>query len=104
MKQNINEYQFERAFNECRPNNFSYEGLKALFYYLEEYEEETGQELEFDVIGLCCDFTEYEDLKEFQGEYYDEVQGDKYEDIEEIEEETIVIPIPNTDGFIIQQF
>ena len=104
MKQNINEYDFERAFNECRPNNFSYKGLKALFDYLEEYEEATGQELELDVIAICCDFTEYEDLKEFQGEYYDEVQGYKYEDIEEIEEETIVIPIPDTDGFIIQQF
>ena len=104
MKQNINEYQFERAFNECRPNNFSYEGLSALYDYLMQYEEETGQELELDVIAICCDFTEYEDLKEFQGEYYDEVKGDKYKDIEEIEEETIVIPIPDTDGFIIQQF
>ena len=104
MKQNINEYDFERAFNECRPNNFSYEGLKALFDYLEEYEEATGQELELDVIAICCDFTEYEDLKEFQGEYFDNVKGDKYEDIEEIEQETIVIPIPDTDGFIIQQF
>ena len=104
MKQNINEYDFERAFNECRPNNFSYKGLKALFDYLEEYEEATGQELELDVIAICCDFTEYEDLEEFQGEYYDEVQGDKYEDIEEIEQETVVIPIPDTDGFIIQQF
>ena len=104
MKQTVNEYQFERAFNECRPNDFSYKGLKALFDYLEQYEEETGQELELDVIAICCDFTEYEDLKEFQGEYYDEVQGDKYEDIEEIEQETVVIPIPDTDGFIIQQF
>ena len=104
MKQNINEYQFRRAFETSRPNNFSYEGLKALFDYLEQYEEETGQELELDVIAICCDFTEYEDLKEFQGEYFDNVKGDKYEDIEEIEQETIVIPIPDTDGFIIQQF
>ena len=104
MKQNINEYQFRRAFETSRPNNFSYEGLRALFDYLEQYEEETGQELELDVIAICCDFTEYEDLKEFQGEYFDNVKGDKYEDIEEIEQETIVIPIPDTDGFIIQQF
>ena len=61
MKQNINEYQFRRAFETSRPNNFSYEGLKALFDYLEQYEEETGQELELDVIAICCDFTEYED-------------------------------------------
>ena len=104
MKQTINEYQFKDAFQKCRPDNFSYEGLTALYDYLEDYEEDTGQEMELDVIAICCDFTEYEDLKEFQGEYYDEVQGDKYEDIEEIEQETVVIPIPDTDGFIIQQF
>ena len=104
MKQTINEYQFKDAFQKCRPNNFSYEGLTALYEYLEEYEEDTGQEVELDVIGLCCDFTEYEDLKEFQGEYFDDVKGDKYETIEEIEEETLVIRIEGTEGFIIQVF
>ena len=62
MKQTINEYQFRRAFEECRPNNFSYEGLTALYDYLERYEEDTETELELDVIGLCCEFSEYDDL------------------------------------------
>ena len=104
MKQTINEYQFRRAFETTRPNNFSYEGLKALYEYLEEYEEDTEQEIELDVIGLCCDFTEYDSLEDFQKEYYDEEVGDCYEDIEEIENETIVIPIEGTEGFIIQNF
>ena len=104
MKQTINEYQFKDEFQKCRPNNFSYEGLTALYEYLEEYEEGTGEEIELDVIALCCDFTEYEDLEEFQSEYYDEIKGDKYEDIEAIEEETLVIPIEGTEGFIIQVF
>ena len=104
MKQTINEYQFKDAFQKCRPNNFSYEGLTALYEYLEDYEEDTGQEMELDVIGLCCDFTEYDSLEEFQSEYYDEEIGDSYEDIEEIEEETLVIKIEGTEGFIIQDF
>ena len=74
MKQTINEYQFKDAFQKCRPNNFSYEGLTALYEYLEDYEEDTGQEIELDVIGLSCEYTEYEDLKEFQGEYFDDVE------------------------------
>ena len=98
MKQTINEYQFRRAFETSRPNNFSYEGLTALFDYLEQYEEETETELELDVIGLCCEFSEYKDLKEFQSEY------DDYETIEEIEEMTPIIKIEGTEGFIIQQF
>ena len=66
MKQTINEYQFKRAFETTRPNYFSYEGLTALYEYLKEYEEGTGEEVELDVVGLCCDYTEYEDLEEFQ--------------------------------------
>ena len=58
MKTYISQYDFRRAFEECRPDNFSYDGLKVLFEYLEEYEMDTGDELELDVIGLCCDFAE----------------------------------------------
>ena len=104
MKQTINEYQFKDAFQSSRPNNFSYEGLTALYDYLEDLEEDTGEEIELDVIGLCCDFTEYDSLEDFQKEHYDEEIGDCYEDIEEIEDETIVIKIEGTEGFIIQDF
>ena len=69
MKQSIGFYQFEQAFNSIRPNNFSYSGLKALFDYLEELEQDTGEELELDVIALCCDFTEYNDIYEFVANY-----------------------------------
>ena len=58
MKQSINRYQFEQEFKSLRPDNFSYEGLNVLFDYLEQYEEDTGEELELDVVALCCDFSE----------------------------------------------
>ena len=100
MKTTINEYQFEQAFVKAgRGEQFSREALKALFEYIEEYEDSTGEEIELDVIGLCCEFTEYEDLEEFQSAYSDE-----YQTIEDIEYHTIVIPIAGTDGFIIQDF
>ena len=40
MYKTITQYDFEDAFNswETYKNNFSYEGKKALFNYLEEYE------------------------------------------------------------------
>ena len=100
MKQTINEYQFRRAFEKCRPNNFSYEGLTALYDYLQQYEEDTETELELDVIGLCCEFSEYKDLKDFQSDY----NGIFYKKIEDIEEVTSIIKIEGTEGFIIQQF
>jgi hypothetical protein len=58
MKQTINLYQFRDAFQECRPDNFSYDGLRVLFEYFEQFEDDTGDELELDVIAICCDFSE----------------------------------------------
>ena len=88
MKTTVNNYQFHRAFEELRPNNFSYDGLTALFDWLEEYETDSGEEVELDVIALCCDFSEYENLAAFQADY-----GTEYETIEDIRDATTVINV-----------
>ena len=98
MKQTVSLYDFERAFKDFDRDNFSYDGLKALFEYLEEYEDDTGEELELDVIALCCDYTEYDSLKDFNDDY-----GTKYSEIEQVEDKTQVIPIDDN-SFIIQQY
>ena len=60
MKITINEIEFTNEFEKMnRGNNFSMEGKKALFEYIEQYEEETGEEIELDIIALCCEYTEY---------------------------------------------
>ena len=59
MKQTIDLYAFRNAFyNIVRKDSFSYGGLKILFDYLEEVEQDTGEEMELDVIALCCDYAE----------------------------------------------
>jgi hypothetical protein len=59
MKTTVSRYDFERAFFDAgRKDQFSYEGLTALFEYLEQLEQDTGEELELDVIALCCDYYE----------------------------------------------
>ena len=99
MKQSINMYQFERAFkNMDRGDQFSYDGLKALYEYLEEYEESTGENIDLDVIALCCDYTEYDSLKEFQADY-----GEEYSSLDAIRDTTTLIPV-GLESFIIQQF
>jgi len=98
MKQTVNFSQFCDAFSEDRKEQFSYQGKRALFDYLEEYEESTGEEIELDIIALCCDYTEYENLKELQENYND------IESMEDLEEKTLVIKIENSDAFIIQQY
>lgn len=99
MTTTITEYSFRQAFHDMdRGNNFSYHGLTALFNALEEYEDCTEEKIELDVIALCCEFTEYADLEEFQADY-----GEGYETIEDIENQTWVIRV-DADSFIIQSF
>ena len=100
MKQTISFGQFQDAFyNMDRQNQFTYKGKKALFEFLEEYEDDTDEEIELDVIALCCDYTEYDSLEDFWLEYDEE----DYPDIDAIECETQVIQIDD-DSFIIQAF
>ena len=58
MKQTINFSAFIDAFHAYqRYDQFGYDALQILFDYLEEYEDSTGEELELDVIALCCDYS-----------------------------------------------
>tara|TARA_R100000656_G_C3917149_1_gene122099 strand:+ start:434 stop:769 length:336 start_codon:yes stop_codon:yes gene_type:complete len=102
---------FNNWFIKHRPDNFSYEGRKALFEYLDELDgavtDETGSNsclgIKFDPIAICCEYSEYENLEEFNKDYS---FSDKfpYKDIEQIEEITSVIKIPDSQKFIIQVF
>lgn len=90
MKTTVNRYQFHHAFETTRPDNFTYNGLKALFNYLEDLEADTGEEIELDVIALCCDYTEYENVDDYVNAYntkYDKPIVTDYEDFTEYESE-----------------
>ena len=100
MKQTISFTQFLAAFNAVnRTEQFTYAGLRALYDWLEQMDEDCGTETELDVISLCCEFSEYEDLKEFHRNYDEE----DYPDIDTIRDHTQVIEIDD-ESFIIQDF
>ena len=96
MKQTITLYKFREEFNTMRPDSFSYEGLEALFNYLVDMEEDTGAELELDVIQLCGDFSEYQDLEEFNKD-----NNTDYNSLEELEEEEGSIIKIDNEAFIV---
>lgn len=59
MKTTIDFNDFRDAFRAYdRLDNFSRKGMQILFDYLEQYEQDTGEEMELDVIAICCDFSE----------------------------------------------
>lgn len=97
MKVSVTKGMFRDEMNSVRPDNFSYEGLGELFDFLEEAEDNgSGEDHELDVIGICCDFAEAE-ISEVLSDY-------NLEDIEELEESTIVLSIDGTDRVIYAQF
>ena len=98
MVKTINQWEFVDEFKRIRPDNFSRLGLLELFDYLEEIESDQMQPMELDVIAICCEYSEYESLEEFQNDY-----GSEYESIDGIERETEVIRIDD-ESFIIAQF
>ena len=94
----VTKSRFRDEFQKIRPNQFSYEGLEALYDWLEDYCYNEQIAIEFDPIAISCDFTEYESFKQFQEDY------DNIIDFEDLEQHTTVIRIEGSDGFIIQAF
>ena len=106
MKTTVNFYDFKREFKAIRPNNFTDEGLIVLWDYLEEYEESTGEELELDVIALCCDYNE-DSLSNIVDSYSIDLEGeDDHEQAikDYLENETTLVGITKCGNFIYQVF
>lgn len=94
----LNRWQFVDEFKKVRPHNFSYEGLHALFDYLEQLSEDIGSDIDFDPISICCDFSEYDTFKQFQNDY------DYIDSFDELREKTNVILLGEGDKFIMENF
>jgi len=117
MKQTINFYGFCDAFRACdRNDSFTYAGKKALYNYLTNYEEETGEELDLDIIALCCEYTEYNALADYLRDYDTDIKNKDYFTngkldqeaagaaiLKEIEDKSVLIPVAGG-GFIILQY
>ena len=80
MKTTINQSDFVSAFkgNSERKDQFSYGALCALFEHYDEIEQHTGDEIELDVVAICCDWTEYATALEAAQAYgFEGDEGDK---------------------------
>lgn len=121
MKTTLNEYSFVNEFQEFQNRidlqNFSRNGLFALYDCLIEYEEQTGEEQEFDPIAICCNFSEYPTAWDAMLEYSPddmptidteglglvEIQEEQEKEaLKWLEERTIVLVFEG--GIIIQNF
>jgi hypothetical protein len=96
MKDTVTRSTFTNAMRE----SFTYEAIQALWDYFEQYESDTGEELELDPVAFSCEFNEYSSLEDFHNDY----DKEEYPTMEDIENSTTVIPFEKTEGFLIRAF
>jgi len=57
--QTLSKHSFMDAFKQSsRKDQFSYQALSAIFEYLEDYSDSTGEPVELDIVGICCEWSE----------------------------------------------
>lgn len=68
--QALGQGDFVQMFKESsRKDQFSVEALEAIFNYLDNYSEETGENVEFDIVGICCEWAEmtWQEIAQYYG-------------------------------------
>lgn len=110
MVQTITFSSFCDAFHaHDRYDSFSYKALRVIFDYLEQYEEDTAEKIELDVVAICCDYTvgKWENIaKEYN------IELDPEEDsvdqactvLEYLQDNTIFLGEADDGTFVYQQF
>ena len=114
---NIGFCEFCDAFRDMdRNENFSYAGKRVLFQYLESLSEDTGSDIELDVIALCCEYYENDidtiiseyridiDTDDFDGMNEDEIEESKTDQVRDyLNDNTIIVgEVPG--GFVYAAF
>jgi hypothetical protein len=95
MRQEITESQFVDEIVGDEYNSMSYEGARALYEYLEELEDNGGEEMSFCKADIRYQYTEYENIEEVQEDY------DDIKTLADLKDRTVVIEIPKSEKLII---
>ena len=109
MIKTISIYDFRDAFKAAgRGDQFSYDGLEVIFEYIESYEQDSGEQVELDVIAFCCEWAE--DNYASVAEQYDiDIEGLDENDaiaavLEHLEENTAHAASVNDTDIVYVQF
>jgi hypothetical protein len=92
-----------------RGNQFSYEALNLIYEYLEQYEVDTGEPVELDVIAICCEYSE-DDYESIASSYSINLEGIDLEELQieavrkYLEDNTSLVGEPSYGHFVYQQF
>jgi hypothetical protein len=100
--QTVDKHDFVRAFDDYnRSENFSVEAREALFDYLDELSDDTGENIELDVIAICCDYTEYDNARECAKAYGLSATGRNSDILDRLADKMFVLRLE--DGGVVVQ-
>jgi hypothetical protein len=106
----VTKHSFIDAFKQSsRKDQFSYEALEAIFEYLEDYSNDTGENVELDIVAVCCEWSEmsWQDVAMSYGVDLSQCTDDD-ERIGEVEsflcDNTQFQALPDGESFVFVQF
>ena len=80
-------YLYSMACRMDRGHNFSYNGWNAIGEYLESLSEDLGEDIEVDIVGICCDYSMSESVDDFWNEYgkFSSIDPEEWEEMDDDE-------------------
>lgn len=98
----ITESYFIDRFMAIRREQFSREALRELFAYYEQLEQDCGEDIEFDPIAICCDWTEYDTALEAAKAYSYNGEDDEQKALDWLFDQTSVLQL--SEGCVVLNF
>ena len=104
MYQSVGFNEFRDAFRACgRLDQFTNEGMRVLFEHLAQVEEDTGDEMELDVIALCCEWYESSTAELVEDNSVD-IDPDDMDAVEDWLRAKTIVAGRVSDGFVYAAF
>ena len=86
-----------------RKDQFSGAALCALYEYLDELSDGMGEDIELDVVGLCCEWSEYKDMEAVKEDYEScNIIPNLIKNLSDLQDQTTVIEFDG--GLLVQEF
>jgi hypothetical protein len=70
MKQTLTTSRAAHTLADDKNSSFSLAGAYALVEYLEDLEQDCGEEIEFCHVAIRCDYSEHDSLQEWASDYF----------------------------------
>ena len=83
---------YHMACSMGRGDQFGYKGWEALGEYLEQLSESIGEDIEVDIISICCDYTMCEDADEWWECYgnHSDIDSEQWEEMDDEEKLQVI--------------